>query len=408
MASLLYDRLEEVRVEAVGGERMAGVKANLASAYRARQGQPQAGERGQDATMAEIVDLYARERLLGFEPSQPQRKLMETWGEWLDTRVAEELPALATTVADQEAFARQVRELLAHLGLSEQLTDPPDDSDREDQDEDSEQPPAGGDEDAEGDGEGQDQQQSAAQAERDAGGEDQSEVEAMASDSSEESDSQPGGEDEFYRGAAHQPAAVPAARRRGLGLQGVRDPVRRGGHGRGAVRPQRAHPPARPARPVADPLPGHDRPHGQPAAAQADGAAAALLVVRPRRGHPGHRPPVAGGDQPRDLALVQDGGRDRVPRHRGLAADRQFGLDARPADRGGGHECRHPGPHARALRGQGRDPGLHHAGLEGRAVARSPGCGPASPAIPAGSTTCATSSTSRRMRPGVGRAARSA
>ena len=146
--------------------------------------------------MAEIVDLYARERLLGFELTQPQRKLMETWGEWLDARVAEELPALATSVADQEAFARQVRELLAHLGLSEQLIDPPEDDDREDQDQDSEQPPAGGDEDAAGDGEGEDQQQSAAQAERDSGGEDQSEVEAMAGDSSEESESQQGGEDD--------------------------------------------------------------------------------------------------------------------------------------------------------------------------------------------------------------------
>jgi cobaltochelatase CobT len=197
VAGLLYDRLEDLRIEAVGGENMVGVKANLASAYRARAGQAaQPGERGQDATMAEIVDLYARERLLGFELTQPQRRLMETWGEWLDTRVAEELPALATTVADQESFARQVRELLAHLGLSEQLVDPPDDSDQDDRDEESEQPPAGGDENADGEGEGDEQQQSAAQAERDSGGEDQSEVEAVASDSSEQSDGQPGGEDD--------------------------------------------------------------------------------------------------------------------------------------------------------------------------------------------------------------------
>ena len=172
---------------------------------------------------------------------------METWGEWLDTRVAEELPALATTVADQEAFARQVRELLAHLGLSEQLTDPPDDSDREDQDEDSEQPPAGGDEDAQGEGEGEDQQQSAAQAERDTGGEDQSEVEAMASDSSEAERQPARRRGRFHRGAAHQPAAVPAARRRGPGLQGVRDPVRRGGHGRGAVRAPASSPACAPS-----------------------------------------------------------------------------------------------------------------------------------------------------------------
>ena len=196
VASLLYDRLEDLRVEAVGGENMAGVKANLASAYRARQGQPQQGERGQDATLAEIVDLYARERLLGFELAPAQRKLMESWSEWLSTQVAEELPALATTVTDQEAFARQVRELLAHLGLSEQLDEEPEDSDSEENDPDAEQPPAGGDQDAEGEGEGEEQQQSAAQAERDSSGEDQSEVEATASDSTDQSESQAGGEDD--------------------------------------------------------------------------------------------------------------------------------------------------------------------------------------------------------------------
>ncbi len=198
VASLLYDRLEDLRVEAVGGENMAGVKANLANAYRARQSQSQSqpGERGQDATMAEIVDLYARERLLGFDLTPAQRKLMAGWSEWLDTRVAEELPALATNVTDQEAFARQVRELLAHLGLSEQLEEPPDDSDSEDRDQDSEQPPAGGDEDADGEGDGEDQQQSTAQAERESGGDEQSEVEAMAADSSDQSESQTGGEED--------------------------------------------------------------------------------------------------------------------------------------------------------------------------------------------------------------------
>ena len=196
VATLLYDRLEELRVEAVGGESMAGVKANLAHAYRARAGQPQPGERGQDATMAEIVDLYARERLLGFEPSPAQRKLMTAWSEWLDQRVATELPALANSVPDQESFARQVRELLSHLGLADQLVDPPDDSDQEDQDEDADQPPAGGEDDAADEGEGEDQQESAAQAERDAGGEDENEVEAMASDSADESEGRPGAEDD--------------------------------------------------------------------------------------------------------------------------------------------------------------------------------------------------------------------
>ena len=51
-------------------------------------------------------------------------------------------------------------------------------------------------------------------------------------------------------------------------------------------------------------------------------------------------------------------------------ADRQFRLDARPADHGGGDERRHPGAHPGTLRRQGRDPRLHDPGVEGRPGAR--------------------------------------
>ena len=82
-------------------------------------------------------------------------------------------------------------------------------------------------------------------------------------------------------------------------------------------------------------------------------------------------------------------------------ADRQFGLDARPADHRRGDERRHPGAHARALRRQGRDPRLHHPRLEGRPGARALDRRRQAAPIPAGSTICATSSTSRPTRPGA-------
>ena len=74
---------------------------------------------------------------------------------------------------------------------------------------------------------------------------------------------------------------------------------------------------------------------------------------------------------PMHRAVVQGREGHAVPRHRGDAAARQFRLDARPPDHGRGDLRRHPGAHARALRRQGRDPRLHHARLEGRAVARA-------------------------------------
>ena len=73
---------------------------------------------------------------------------------------------------------------------------------------------------------------------------------------------------------------------------------------------------------------------------------------------------------PLHAALVQAREGHRLPRHGGDAAARQFRLDARPADHGRGDLRRHSGAHAGALRREGRDPRLHHARLEGRAVAR--------------------------------------
>ena len=109
---------------------------------------------------------------------------------------------------------------------------------------------------------------------------------------------------------------------------------------------------------------------------------------------------VAGGRQPGPAARLQARARDRFPRHRRHPADRQFGLDARPADHRRGDERRHPRAHPRALRAsRSRSSALPPA--RGRAARRaSAGSPPASRPTRAGSTICATSSTSRPTRRG--------
>ena len=130
-------------------------------------------------------------------------------------------------------------------------------------------------------------------------------------------------------------------------------------------------PPAQPSRPAARAPAGRDRQACQSPAAPPDGAAEPRLGIRPRRGHPRRRTPHPRRHQPDARFVVQDRARHQFPRHRGLAADRQFRIDARAADHGGGDERRHPRPHPRALRREGRDPGLHDARLEGRPEPRA-------------------------------------
>ena len=102
---------------------------------------------------------------------------------------------------------------------------------------------------------------------------------------------------------------------------------------------------------------------------------------------------------PTAAAVVQGGEGHRVPRHGGHPADRQLRLHARPADHGRGGLRRHPGADAGALLGEDRGARLHHPRLEGRRRRATPGSRRASRRRPAASTTCATSSTSRADAP---------
>jgi cobaltochelatase CobT len=164
MAGLLFDGLEQLRVELVGGRDMAGVRANLEELFRRRTaepgepgtGDPKAGAMaaGQDANVAEIVELYMRERLQGYRLSQAQSRQLEAWREWLDGKVEDVLPELDAKAGDQDAYARRVRELMTDLGLSDALAEEPEpdnadeDSDEDESDQGPSEPSSGEDDEA--------------------------------------------------------------------------------------------------------------------------------------------------------------------------------------------------------------------------------------------------------------------
>jgi cobaltochelatase CobT len=187
MAGLLFDGLEQLRVELVGGRDMAGVRANLEELFRRRTTEPGApGEPppGQDATVAEIVQLYMRERLQGYRLSQTQTKQLDAWRDWLDGKVEEVLPELDAKAADQDAFARRVRQLMTDLGLSDALAEEPepDAADQDSEEDDSDQgpsEPSTGDDDAGDEPQAADAQESAAEERSD---EDMAAEEAAKSD----------------------------------------------------------------------------------------------------------------------------------------------------------------------------------------------------------------------------------
>ncbi len=207
VAGLVFDSLEDVRVESLGSRHMAGVRANLESAHRARVSTAQPGERGQDPTVAEIIDLYAREQILGFGLSEAQQKLLGGWREWLEGNVARELVSLRGSFEDQEQFARKVREMLAHLGLSEELAESPEDGDSEEAEE-QEQQPAPGQEGGEAEGDDDAESDGTSRAEQDARGEQEAEAEPAPAES-EQVQSDPGGEDSTDDTRSNRPQFLP-------------------------------------------------------------------------------------------------------------------------------------------------------------------------------------------------------
>ena len=175
------------------------------------------------------------------------------------------------------------------------------------------------------------------------------------------------------RDAGRAAASAPTRRQRAArsGLPAVHHQVRRNRRRRGSVRAGRARPAAQLSRQAALAPAGRGRAARQPAAAPADGAAEPRLGFR-SRGRPARSGAAVAHHHRSDApAVVQAREGHEFPRHRGDAAARQFRLDARPSDHGGRDLRRHPGAHARTLRRQGGDPRLHHARLEGRAIARA-------------------------------------
>jgi cobaltochelatase CobT len=198
IAGMLFDGLEQLRVELVGGRDMAGVRSNLEELFHRRTAEPdEPGEArpGQDATLAEIVELYMRERLQGYRLSQAQTTQLEAWREWLDGKVESVLPELDAKAADQNAFARRVRELMTDLGLSDALAEEPEpdtadeDSENDDSDDGPSEPSSG--EDDEG---GEEPQRADAQ---ESPSEERSEEEMAAEEASRSDDQlQPGAEED--------------------------------------------------------------------------------------------------------------------------------------------------------------------------------------------------------------------
>ncbi|WP_375460485.1 cobaltochelatase subunit CobT [uncultured Enterovirga sp.] len=135
-ARLVFDAVEQARVEAIGARRMVGVADNLASMIEDRYhrgGKYEDITDRADAPLEDAVALMVRQRLTGRKPPAAAAKIVDLWRDFIEERAGRDLDGLLTALEDQRAFGRSVRDLLSSLDMADDSSFDRDEDDSEDE-----------------------------------------------------------------------------------------------------------------------------------------------------------------------------------------------------------------------------------------------------------------------------------
>ncbi len=135
-ARLVFDAVEQARVEAIGAKRMTGVAANLSSMLDDKYSKVNyrdAQDRG-EVPLEEAVAMVVREKLTGAPPPRSAAGFVDLWRDWIDEQAGEKIAELDGQLDDQAAFATALRSVIADLGMSDELGDQDPDNQNDDND----------------------------------------------------------------------------------------------------------------------------------------------------------------------------------------------------------------------------------------------------------------------------------
>jgi len=134
LARDIYDAMETARCEAMGARDMPGTAGNIDAkiAHEAdRKGYGQITQAA-DAPLPVAAGYLVRALATGRKLPQGAENVMGLWRGFIEEQAGGTLSGLDTALADQAAFARMARKVIADLGYGDQLGDDPD---RPDEDE---------------------------------------------------------------------------------------------------------------------------------------------------------------------------------------------------------------------------------------------------------------------------------
>lgn len=130
-ARVVFDAVEQARVESIGALRMAGMASNLSSMHAEKYSKANFSgvERQEDAPIGEAVAMLVREKLTGIKPPPSAGKVLDLWRPFIEDKAAGDLDNLRNVIEDQQAFAKLVRHMLTSMQMAEEFAD--DDTDPE-------------------------------------------------------------------------------------------------------------------------------------------------------------------------------------------------------------------------------------------------------------------------------------
>ncbi|MDR3516133.1 MAG: cobaltochelatase subunit CobT [Azospirillaceae bacterium] len=129
IARAAFDALEQARCDALGARAMVGIADNLEAALQERYrrlGFERITEREQ-APLSEIVRLLAREAITGEPPPATAAAVVDLWRNWVRDHIGDAFGRLDRVLTNQDAYAREVKQLL--LGLDVDIGIDPDQAD---------------------------------------------------------------------------------------------------------------------------------------------------------------------------------------------------------------------------------------------------------------------------------------
>lgn len=141
-ARVIFDAVEQARVESIGALRMEGMAANLRSMTEEKYAKANFTgiERQEDAPIGEAVAMMVREKLTGQKPPASAGKVLDLWRSFIQEKAGSELDNLSGVINDQQAFSKVIRNMLSAMEMAEEYGDDDSNPDDDDQSSDDDQP----------------------------------------------------------------------------------------------------------------------------------------------------------------------------------------------------------------------------------------------------------------------------